>query len=255
MDESRPNEEQIYNEARVHSVEQRVKKMLPEYSQIDRSEYDAYVRENDVNDRGQILFFYPSAERRKDAPQILFIFRPTGFVLNYYNTPEPSDPNPNRIRNRGNSLYGRRQNKWQLEETEYALERARIHMEGIDYMTDEFRSQLAGWNADKDVFVTMGERLDALNPQNKKGKRKSPWEKTAYTIWDVYEKEPNKATELAIRNIERGGEYVGLDGSARPIEEVVREIREGTVSGQKAVLREMYKIESYERLLKDRSLL
>lgn len=251
MNESRPSEEQSYNEARLHVIEQHVRRVLPEYSQIDRAEYDAYAQEEDTNDRGQILYFYPSDERGRDVPQMLFIFRPTGFVLNYYNTPEPS--HPSRIRNKGNSIYGRRQNKWQLEETEYALERARIHMEGIDYEDDEFRSQLAGWSAD-DAFVTMGERLDALHPGNTK-KIKKPWGKTKYTIWDVYDADPAKATELAVRNIEHGSEYVGLDGVSRPVEEVVREIREGTVTGQKAVLREMYKIESYERLLKDRRLL
>lgn len=243
----------------VFSVQNRIRTGLPQFTSIDRGEFDAYDRSKDTRDRGQVLTFFMDQERAAGSPSLMFIFRGPNFTLNYYNSPEPTTSYSHRHEN--NSLYGRRQKSWTIEELDYALERAQIHMQGIEIESGEFQNQLVGWHEKEQRFMTMQERLNlrdeyvkAEEPFKKRMRRE--WQLSILdTVWNIYDKTPERAKELAIARIMTNPTYTTFQGAQLPSEEVIKQIKENAASGEQAVLREMYKIESYERLLKDHNLL
>ncbi len=260
MSEISPGEDVVENSPEkesVSTVQESVRKILPEYSQVDRTEYDAYDPESDKMDRGQILYFFTEQGNEPDAPKLLFIFEPDGMVLNYYNSPEPEGKYS--IRNKGDSIRRGGNWRWGKEDVNLAVEKAKIHMQGVGHESDEFQGQLAGWDPTEDRLVTMGERMKS-NRQTLEQKGFKEREALLQTrkpggVWNLLEENPQKAAELAITRIGQSDQYIEVDGTPRPSVDVVGEIRQGTDAGQRAVRREINIIESQESLLRVRGLL
>lgn len=232
---------------------------LPEYADMDRSKYDSYDPTQDTSDQGQLLYFYTEKGRERTDPRLIFIFRPKGFVLNYYNSLEPASPYT--IRNVNNSLYGQEQRLWANDEAELAVEKAQIHMQGIDPNRSSFRDQLAEYFPGEDRFVTMGERMDAYQeyvsqaPSFKHQVQRQIVASISSTIWNTWKENPQKVQELVVERIKQNPSYKTFHGIEYPSNHVIDQIHAGTEMGHTVVMRELMMIESYERLLKDRRLL
>lgn len=251
------NHEAMQKEDPVATIEQMVGVILPEYCVMERAEYDAYDPKEDTYDRGQILSFYTKEGREDVDPRLMLIFRKGKFVINFYHTPEPMSKPP--IRNQGGSLYGPKGRLWEMGEADLALEAVKIQTEGVDPKSDEFLGQLVAFSP-AEGFLTMADRLEirrAYVEQGKsfKGRIQSEFQANRYTVWNLYDTDPEHTIELAIKRIEGSTEYVDLDGSVRPVAEVIGDIQQGTDKGKKAVMREINKIDMTERLLKNRNML
>ena len=249
--------EAIQKEDPVATIEQMVGSILPEYSVMDRAQYDAYDPKEDTYDRGQILSFYTKEGKEDADPRLMLIFRKGKFVINFYHTPEPLSNPP--IRNQGGSLCGPKGRLWEMEESDLALEAVKIQTEGVDPQSDEFLSQLVAFS-EAEGFLTMADRLEMRRAYVEqgasfKGRVVNEFQANRHTVWNLYESDPEHAVELAIKRIEGSTEYVDLDGSVRPVAEVIGDIQQGTDKGKKAVMREINKIDMTERLLKNRNIL
>lgn len=251
------NHEAMQKEDPVVVIEQIVGVILPEYSVVDRAQYDAYDPKKDEYDRGQILSFYTEAGKEDRDPQLMLIFRKGKFVINFYHTPEPAQRSP--IRNQNGSLFGPKGRLWEIGEADLALEAVKIQTEGIDPESNEFLRQLVAFSS-TEGFMTMAERLEIRKKFVQQGKSfagrvLSEFQANRYTVWNLYETDRKHAAELVIRRIEDSPEYVELDGSVIPTSEIIDQILQGTDRGERAVKREINKIDMTERLLKNRNLL
>lgn len=240
----------------ITEIEAKVRMTFPFLSNTDRSEYDSYDPAMDTLSVGQLLRF--SGERSDPKnPTATFIFRPNGFVINYSNAPESETPNI--IRNTGNSIYGPMERRWREDEVDLALEKAKIHMDGIDHTSEEFLNQPVGWSDVEQRFLTMGEIMASW--ERYKNEPKSFKEKTRRmqttlhkSVFQLLEEAPEKAKELAIARISKDPTYTDFDGQTSPTKAIVEHITQDDAIGKKAVLREMNRIEVQQTLLRDRGL-
>lgn len=252
------HQEHLEDEALIHTFDAKVKRVFPAYSDMNRAEFDSYEPAKDKTGRGRLLWFYTEQGHKEKDPKMVFIFKQDGFVVNYYNATEPI--NPYTLRNKDDSMFGPWEKRWQMDQVDLALEKAKIHMEGVQHTSEVFRSQLAEWSDEKQRFLTIGERLDEreryvteLKSFKKQQQRK--WQVSRKTIWDLLKTHPDKADALALKRISAMPIYLTFDGTQLSSEEIAQNIKEGTDLGQQIVLRELNKIEAYERLLKDHGLL
>lgn len=259
MDETPEIGKEIEDEAVVHNFQLEVARVFPQYSEVDRTGFDAYEKVKDVNGRGKILRFDTSETRSETSPNIRFIFRESGFVVNYKNSPEPDSPFTHR--NKDDSIYGPNEQRWKLDEIDLALEAAKIHMEGVDTFSPQFRDQPVRWSEEEQRFVTMGERLDDYkNFQAKttsfKKQVAEEWERKAHyqTVWNLLAADPVKAQELAALRISKEQKYAvrGIEYSPVEMEE---HMSAGDPVWVRAVIQELNRIDAQEFLFRIRNML
>lgn len=231
-------------------VERKVVTVFPDYSIVDREEFDATQLTESNMARGKILKFYTEVGQTEQDPRIWFIYRTTGLHLNYYDA-KPTNPKP--VRNVSDSLYGKLEDNWDPEKFQLALDKAKIHMYGVDPADPAFRSLPVTW--DNDRFVTMGEKLDESDflingKKSAERDRRRKQFKAMKNVWSLSEENPEKAKELAILRISAKDTYEDLDGAFHSSAEIVEAIESG-IWGMSYVIREMNIIESEESLLGD----
>lgn len=241
----------------IDEIEAQTKRTFPFLTRTDRSEYDTYDPNKDENNRGRLLIFTGEQSDNSDGPKVMYIFKPSGFVINYYNSPEPEKPYT--IRNVGNSLYGPKERRWREDEVDLALEKAKIHMDGIDHTSEEFLNQPVGWSDVEQRFLTMGEIMASWEryknePKSFKEKNRRMQTTLHKSVFQLLEEAPEKAKELAIARISKDPTYTDFDGQTSPTKAIVEHITQDDAAGKKAVLREMNRIEAQQTLLRDRGL-
>lgn len=243
------------------AVYEQVLKAFPEYEEADLSVYDSRRLEDQSawDSHGKNLIFFAKPQTgtveyvaTRPAPKIEVIFRPEGFAINYSNSSEPAQPYS--IRNPSNSVFGPKERSWTTASLDFALEKAKIHMQGVDLQDPAFRNQPAGWF--EGASLTFGDRLDAAEKykatkkDSEKLQQQSLHDAAMVEVWDYVEHTPEVARNIATLSAGKHQTYM-LAGKEYPVAEIVEEIQEGTELGQDAMLQELYKIEAYEQLLYD----
>ena len=154
----------------IQRIAEAVGRAFSEYSDMDANA-DSTRTADDIRMNGRFLYFYTSEGRLPENPRLQFIFLPQDYVLNYYNSPAPQ--NPNLTRNANDSVRASGDRRWRVKEVDLALEVARIHMDGVDLGDEGFKSQLFGWSERLGRFVTMQEAIEdhsAARAKRKSGK-------------------------------------------------------------------------------------
>lgn len=275
MDERVNNPENLEREAFIHNLEAGVRRVFPEFSVMDRKEHDTYDPANDPNERGPIIKFYTQRGQGPEDPILYVVPWPKGYGVTTANWPNPPEirpiQNPNSDSVHGH-IVGMTQTMWQPGDIDLALEKTKIRYEGIDPNSEEFLNQLAGWSEEEQRFLTMRDRMarskeymsKLRKKQNELKKQKgkkygtvanAQRELSPEFVWDLYERNPDKARELVLQRIAAAGNYQTSDGRIVSSAAVCEEIRQGTVTGRKELERELNVIESYESLLWDERLL
>lgn len=259
--EAEPREDD--EQALVKHIAGQVERAFPQqYPVINREWFDNYDPGADTTDRGKILMFLdkdiPTPEDFDKAQSLLFIYRPQGFVINYYNSPEPQDVSPQAkiVRNKNNSLYGPLQHRWTNEELDYALQKAHIHMTGIDIHDPHILQQAAGWHDGKPI--TLGQRMQLYEDYKMAGKKKPQHLKNILTstksVFAFTSQNPEAAQALALSRITQDP-YILPSGQMYSQESAIAHIQQQTSLGQEIVSGELYRVEAVESLLKNHGLL
>lgn len=239
-----------------HRVIEKVSRVFPSYSIVDRSEYDTVEPPENLLKRGRILAFYTEQGKEPDAPVMQFIFMAAGFVVNYNNASSPLDSYL--VSNTNNSVYAPQDRRWQEEELDFSLEKTKIHMEGINPEDPLFRNQIAGWNDEEKRFLTLGERIDTVQQYKAakgagKKRIKPQYDAAKKDIWDITL--PEEAKRLVVARINQHNRYTTFTGEEYDSSEIIQEIENESEKGRAIMQRELHRIEAYERLLKDKRLL
>ncbi len=240
------------NEALILTIENRVKRYFPVFTHSDRDEFLNYDPAKDIHGRGHILWLYGEKGKGEGNPSMAFIYRPTGLVINWYNTPPPDELE--RIRNVNDSIYGPHDRRWEKGEEDFALEKALIHMNGFPRNDESVYEQLVDWDASEQCFISLKEKLEKRQEEiarHKREKTKTP-KPPLETAWNL---PSDTQTELAIARIAPHDVYTFFSGAQTATEGVLKQIRSGTSIGKTTVERELHKIGAYETLLRDHQIL
>ncbi len=241
----------------VRNVSELTQRVLPEYSRIDRSRYDSYdLSQDNYYKTGKILTLRTEQGATPSDPYMEFVFRlregAVAFNINYYNSSEPSHPYS--IRNAGNAVFGPKDRMWKMDEVDFALQKAQIHMRGVDLNDPDFRNHPAGWFEGRPI--TFGERLDAKEQYSsaRKASEKQAiqpfYDAAMVEVWDYVEHTPEVATNIAVVSVAQHPTYT-FEGKEYTTEEIADQIQQGSELGKQVMLKELYHIEAYERLLYD----
>ena len=256
--ENRP--EYIFNEQLVAEITTKVNKIFPEYPHIDKRRYDDYDPEDKEKvDRGQLLSFSRSENPGTEDEQILFVIRPSGFNIVFYNTREPEQHYTKRLP--GGNVRGPDDRNWYRDEIDFALETTRILINGIDHKNENFRNQpVIRFKNDEGLgLVTLGNLIDFKEALEEEEMSTSHRPKGAIAegprtpknfIQLMYKNDPEGVRDLTIMRISQNETYTTFEGEQKPSKEIVKEIEEDTPQGRRLILREVYKIAAYGELLR-----
>jgi hypothetical protein len=243
------------------AIEVKAKAAFPDYSVVDRSEFDGYVRVEDPGNRGRIIKFHTSEGTENGKPAIWFVFHDEVFdnISLYDLKPATDAPIWGPIAQAYGPIWGRGGSRtWRNEAMDLAIDKAKIFTEGVDPQDPAFRVQLAGWDTEGN-FITMGYKVD--QQVQYKGMKSSPAKKGLLAdmkrvnkVWNLFESDPDRAKELVMRRIEISPAYV-IGGREYPQDLIGQFIRTDAPLGAVAVMQELNRIDSITELLKNHGLL
>lgn len=239
----------VESAAQLFEIQKYIRRHLPQFTQSNSDEFLTYNPSEDKLGRGQILWFYTENGREKTDPSLAFIFRPTGFVVNYYNSPDPEGAP--RLRNKNNSLYGPFEKRFKPDELPFAIEKTLIHMNGFVKGDPEVMGQFVDIDGETGDPLTL---TQVIERRQKELEGKSMAEQFSHLppLDNAWALPTDQQSELAIRRISSKEHYTTFEGITRQTSDVIGEIKNGD---EGPVLRELHLISAYTTLMRDQGIL
>lgn len=180
-------------EIKLFAFEQQIFRAFHDFKYVDRQSYLLYDKPLDPGayDKGHRLSFFtePEDERTEQSAELFFIMRTDGFSVNYNNV--KGNEEPNRISMTPNNSFAGpydvpKGRNYRDDELPYAIEKLKIHMNGIQVDDSQFLQQPADIPNDEGDFLTFEEIMkEKAMPSRKRPKnnRVAPRKERYYGTW------------------------------------------------------------------------